>query len=357
MLISWFAPGTRAHGIPYAAGFGVTDDPRRPQILDGDAELFHHHTQHSPYAQSHIAYALCFDHRVAADEAIAVHEQMLNAMMPARVEGAVLTAGIKHDEPGPFGARDRTAVHAFVSCRNLFRGRFFQPVFRAEGQYRLELAQELINQSAPYPSPKDSARARSISVTTQPRDAGKAEIVGSIRSAVRLIGEDLLTIETLRTTIRAYGAMDVEVDGSRAGQLAVSFSFMNDDGSTARARMRVRPGRIEKLMRGSSLRRLLGDRYVRSPQVFELMRTEFLTQIAIATERWSRKHDADFSRFEEVMDWIHSLRFAPLAKSLPLPVTEVFHRIPNLAAPDCPPSAEREDTFSIRPLRPPSIGG
>ena len=356
MLVSWFAPNTRAHGVPYAAGFGVTDDPRKPRVLDGDPELFHHHAQHCRYAQSHIAYALCFDHLVPEDEAAAVHRQMLNAMMPARLSGAVLTLGIQHTEPGPFGARDRTAVHAFASCQDLLRGRFFQPVFRSEGQYRLELAQELINQSAPYGSPKDPARARSISVSTQPRGAGKAEVLRSIRSAIRLIGEDLLTGETLRSTMHACGALEVEVDGNREGRLAASFSFMNDDGSPARARVVVRPGQVEKLMKGSSLRRLLGDRYVRSPQVFEVMRAEFLTRTAIATERWGRKHDADYGRIEGVMDWAHSLRFVPLTKTLVGPVTEVFARVPNLPAPNTPPSIDREDGFLIRPLRPPSIG-
>ena len=126
MLITWFPPGTRAHGVPYAAGFEVADDPRRPRVLDGDPELFHHHSQISPYAQSHVAFALCFDHLVPRKEATAVHHQILNAMMPARVEGAVLTLGIQHVEPGPFGARDRSAIHGFASCQDLFRGRCSQ---------------------------------------------------------------------------------------------------------------------------------------------------------------------------------------------------------------------------------------
>ncbi len=355
MLISWFAPGTRAHGVPYAAGFGVTNDPRRPTPYDGDPELFHHHAQHSPYAQSHIAYALCFDHLVPTKELIAVHEQVLNAMMPARVEGSVMTLGLQHTEPGPFGMRDRTAGHACVSCLDLLRGRFFQPVFRAEGQYRLELAQELINQSSPYNSPKDPEHARSISVTTRPRAGGQSETLRNIRSAIRLVGDDLLSADSLRATLHACGALDAEIDGSRPGRFAASFSFVADDGDITRARLVVRPGQVEKLMRGSSLRRLLGDRYVRSPQVFEVMRTEFLTQIAIATAKWGLKHDTDFDRFEQVLEWAHRLSFAPLEKTLPGPVTEVFKHMPNLAAPKISGPQVRENSFGIRPLSPPHL--
>jgi len=355
MLISWFAPGTRAHGVSYAAGFGVTDDPRRPHVIDGDPELFDHHARHSPYAQSHIAYALCFDRHVAHDEALAVHERMLDAMMPARVEGAVMTLGIQHTEPGPLGRRDRTAVHAFVSCRDLFRGRFFQPAFRAESQYRIELAQELINQSAPYRSPKDPEHAQSIRLTTRPRAAGRSKILGQIRSAV--IGGEMRSAESVQKLLGDFDVTDVVIDGNRPNRLSASFSFVADDGERTRARLTIRPGQVEKLMRGSSLRHLLGDRYVRSPQVFERMRTEFLAQIAIAASKWSKKHDTDIERLEQVCEWARGLPFAPFMKSPQMGEEELLGRMPIIRPPKISGRMDSEADFTLRPLSPPIIEG
>lgn len=354
MLISWFRPGSRAYGVPYAAGFGVAVDPRRPVVLDGDPELFHHAAERSPYAQSHIAYALCFDSLLDHRTATEIHHRMLDAILPARLDGAILTLGIHHSEPGPLGARDRSAIHCFISCRDLLRGRYFQPAYHSEGQYRIELAQELINQCAPYTSPKDPEHAREVSIATSPRTAGGAEILRPVRSTIRLLGDELSS-DALHVVLCACGAMDVVVGNAQPGQYAATFAFRADDGRHATARVVVRSGQVEKLMRGSSLRRLMGDRYVRSPEMCEVMRGEFLTQVAIARKKWEHVHDVDPARWERVIEWGHSLEFTPLQNPLPRLGTDVTISKPIALKSGARIFGGHEEPLAIGRLLPPTV--
>src|ERR1035437_577311 len=357
MLTQWFPEGTEAYTVGYGVGWGKTDDPRRPQVLLGDPELFYHHAQRSPYSPAHFAFALCFEELLPPPEALAVFTRMVDAMVVGRRIGAIDLLAIQHWEPGPTGARDRTAVHGYISSTDFYRGRRLQ-LFERQSGYRIELAQELINQSSPYGSPKDPDKARVITVTTRPRTPARIEVADRFKAAVRLRGADQHSPDMLVTTLRASGAGRVEVDSGRPGRLAASFGCQTPDGEEMRARVLIRPGQQELLMRGSALRLLLGNRYERSPEVFEKMRNEFLTQAAQAMVLYDKKHGADPRHFARVMDWAHGLDLPVLAPPVLQPRSQTEDRAPGdkVTAPRSISPRITEDEFRIQPLAPPGVG-
>jgi|GEM_PF-5136959 len=307
MLIRYFPAETKANTVAYAAGFDRDEDPRKPHVLHGDPVVFQRHVERSPYAQTHTAFALCFEEELKPAEALLVFNEMVDVMVVGRRVGATSLLAIQHAEPGPRGGRDRTAVHGFVGTTDHLRGRRIESWFQRSG-YRIELAQELINLSHPFSSPKDPARARAVVVSTKPRTPDRLAITARVKDAIGRVGDGLLTPAMLRGIVSGLGLEPTEVE-ENGDRLATAFTCRLPGGEVMRGRVVVSPWRKDLSMKRSKLRVLLGQRFERTPETFDLLRAEFLTQCSQAYQIYDQKHGGGPRSLRRVFDWAHRLEF------------------------------------------------
>lgn len=303
MLTKTAKPGSDAYDIPYIMGWDRSVDSRQPVVLQGDPKEFQQHGLMCPYTTPHWAGMLCFEERLSPDSATAIYDLFSGAVLPGARTGQFSQLGVLHREPGRVLGRYRSAIHFMISHVDLLNDRRVQPSWKSD-RPRLELFQELLNLSWGFASPKDPARARAVTVTTQPRTAPRVAQAQAIAAAVRQLDEAALRDPALVTSVvRAHGALAIEIDTTRSGRMGIQFKCPASDEGTMEVRMIVDPDRLVRQLARSSIRALIGERYERTPALFERLREAFLVELELGRRRHERRHGFSEQAYTEMVDW------------------------------------------------------
>ena len=340
MLIATFKPSDQAATVGYAMGWDrKTDqpDPRAPHILQGDPVMMDEFANGwNDFASPHLAIAASCSELLTAAEARALWLRLLDIYLPGLCAGQVATLGILHREPA-FSAEARSAVHGFILHTNLVTGRRIQPYFRGcRDAVRVELGQELLNLSLGWSSPKDPSRAR-VAVASSPGPTSMARRIraNEFTHQFRLFSdEDLRDPTAIRVALAHSGAEAIRLSTTARGRLRASFRCQDHDGLEMPVSVVLHPDRRERLLRGSSIRALVGPRLQRTPEVFDRLKAAFLIELAHGRQELDRLHGSSDAAYDRVFDWACRLELAQ-PRRLVLNA-ELLTCIPRITPPSCP---------------------
>lgn len=361
-IFKWYH---EAYALGYALGWDCppgTVDPRKPFRIRGDPEVFDHFCRTCcDYSSPHWAFALCFAELITPAQAREIFDGFVAASLPGHREGQFAEpVAVLHCEPGKIIGGHRSAIHGFIGHVDLYRGRRLQPYWSNHDRRRIELYQELVNlgdfAGGPFASPKDQSRARVITATTRPRTRARvtmAEFFGHLLS--HLNDDEIVDPATVAARLREANAHDLDITASH-GRLTACFRCETTGGGDIPVRLVAAPGRRHSQMRRSSLLPILGPKFERTPETFELLRAAFLTEIMIAHRDLARRHGVDPRRLDRLVDWVHGLEFAEPQKTRD--TAETATRIAASLPPQIGPAPSVKpltELLAIQPLSAPEI--
>lgn len=356
MLIATFKSSDQAATVGYALGWdrkSAEADPRAPRVLQGDPVMMDQFANEwSDFAAPHLAIAASCSEELTAAEAHELWLNLVDIYLPGLRPGQVATLGILHREPA-LSAEARSAVHGFIGLTDLFTGRRVQPYFHgSRDAMRVELGQELINLAQGRTSPKDPSKARvAVASSPGPGSTARRAWANKFTSQFRLFSdEDLRDPTAIRVSLAHGGAEDIRLSTTARGHLRASFRCRDHDGLEMPVSVVLHPDRRERLLRGSSIRDLIGPRLQRTPEVFTRLKLAFLAELALGRQELDRRHGSSDTAYDRVVAWARGLELAQPRR--PKLMSEVFAHIPTLN----PPVVEEFAGSPDQPVLPPVLG-
>lgn len=351
MLIATFKASDRAASVAYAMGWDRQEpgpDPRAPQVIQGEPTMFDRFARHwSDFVAPHLAIAASCSERLTPIEARALWLRLVDLYLPGLRPGQVATLAVLHREPS-LTSEARSAVHGFIGHTDLFSGRRIQPYYRGcRDARRVELGQELINLSRGWSSPKDPSRARvAVASSPGPASAERRMRAEEFTHQFRLFAdEDLHDPVAIRVALAHGGAEHIRFSRTARGHLRASFRCRDRHGLEMPVSLVLHPDRRDRLLRGSAIRDVVGDRLMRTPEAFERMKQALLVELDHGRQALAHRHGSSATAYDRVVAWANGLELAQ-PRRLQLNAELISH-IPSLRPPQvAEPSAA--------PIKPPS---
>lgn len=290
----------RARTLNYVLGRDLlpgTVDPRSPQILLGDPDLFAAMSEKwSPYSMSHYSGVLSLSEMIDRPCAKQLAEEFFDVLLPGRRVGQCMTLAVLHSERGRNGPR--SGIHVFALASDLLHPhRKLEIYWPARGdKRRLEIWQELVCIREGFSSPKEGSRKREIRWGVSPRVPGADEMLDRFRRKLAgLSAAQYEDTEEFACRVALAGGVGVHFDQTHRGRLRARFSVQHG-GQSLRLSAISHDPRASPLRKSALRDSIDAQGYRRSPEFLRTLKDRLIAEIDHAADRREPKHGVNQAR-------------------------------------------------------------